>query len=265
MRQGVVREMLAECLGTFVLIVFGVAVVAQTVLSRQAAGSPLAINIGWGLAVTMACYVSAGVSGAHLNPAVTLALAAHRRFPVAKIAPYVSAQMAGAFLASVVVYLTYREALDAFDGGTRQISGALGTAGIWATYPQPFLMPYPGGLVDQVVGTALLMLGIFALTDRKNCAPTGNLTPLLVGALVFLIGMTFGFNSGYAINPARDLGPRLFTAVAGWGQGVFQAGHGWWWVPIVGPLIGAVLGGAIYDALIGQRMPTDDRSSSPSA
>jgi MIP family channel proteins len=253
MRQELVREVLAECLGTFVLIVFGVAVVAQTVLSRQAAGSPLAINIGWGLAVTMACYVSAGVSGAHLNPAVTLALAVHRRFPASKIAPYVAAQMIGAFLASVVVFLTYREALDAFDGGTRQVTGAMGTAGIWATYPQAFLSAFPGGFIDQVVGTALLVGVIFAITDTRSSPPPAGTTPVVVGLLVLLIGMTFGFNSGYAINPARDLAPRVFTAVAGWGSGVFSAGNSWWWVPVVAPCLGGVIGGWVYDLFIGHR------------
>ena len=121
--------MLAEFLGTFVLIVFGVGVVAQTVLSKQSAGSSLSINIAWGLAVTMGCYVSAGVSGAHLNPAVTLAVAVHRKFPWSKVVPYVAGQFAGALLASAVVYLTYREALTAFDGGVRQVAGGLGTAG----------------------------------------------------------------------------------------------------------------------------------------
>src|SRR5713226_5727345 len=105
------REVLAEFFGTFILIVFGVGVVAQVVLSRGAAGSPLSINIAWGLAVTMGCYVSAGVTGAHLNPAVTLALAAHRRFPWSKVVPYSFAQLAGAFVASAVVFVTYHEAI----------------------------------------------------------------------------------------------------------------------------------------------------------
>src|SRR3954447_8452026 len=118
--------MLAEFLGTFVLIVFGVGVVAQTVLSKGTAGSTLSINLAWGLAVTMACYVSAGVTGAHLNPAVTLALAVHRRLPWNKVLPYSLAQFAGAFVASAVVYATYHEALDAFDGGVRQVLGAQG-------------------------------------------------------------------------------------------------------------------------------------------
>ncbi len=253
MRQDLVREVLAEFAGTFVLIVFGVGVVAQTVLSGQMAGSPLGINIGWGLAVTMGCYVAGGVSGAHLNPAVTLALAVHRRFPVGKIVPYIAAQMAGAFVASVVVYVTYRQALTAFDGGTRQIGDALGTAGIWATYPQPFLNNFPYGFFDQVLGTALLVGIIFAITDTRATPPPAGTAPIVVGLLVVLIGMTFGFNSGYAINPARDLAPRVFTAMAGWGSGVFRAGNGWWWVPVVAPCVGGILGGWTYDLLVGHR------------
>src|SRR6185503_3987114 len=257
MRTDIVREMLAEFLGTFVLIVFGVGVVAQTVLSKGAAGRMLSINIAWGLAVTMGCYVSAGVTGAHLNPAVTLALAVHRRFPWAKVAPYALAQLAGAFVASAVVYLTYREALAAFDGGVRQIAGAQGTAGIWATYPQPFLSAFPGGFVDQIVGTALLVAVIFGITDTRNSPAPAGLAPLIVGFLVVLIGATFGFNSGYAINPARDFGPRLFTFVAGWGSEVFRAGNSWWWVPVVAPCIGGIAGGWMYDAFIGHRFPVE--------
>ncbi len=253
MTRGLTREMLAEFLGTFVLIVFGVGVVAQTVLSGGSAGSPLGINIAWGLAVTMGCYVCAGVTGAHLNPAVTLALAVHRRFPWGKVGAYVAAQMAGAFVASAVVFATYHEALTAFDGGARQVSGALGTAGIWATYPQAFLSTFPGGFIDQVVGTALLVGVIFGITDTRNSPPPAGLAPVVVGLLVVLIGATFGFNSGYAINPARDLSPRLFTAIAGWGSGVFTAGNGWWWVPVVAPCVGAVTGGWLYDACVGHR------------
>ncbi len=248
------REALAEFLGTFVLILFGVGVVAQVSLGGGNNGQYLSINLAWGLAVTLGVYVSAGVSGAHLNPAVTVALAAWRGFPLAKVGPYVAAQFAGAFAASAVVFVTYREALSHFDGGVRQVTGALGTAGIWATYPQPWLSPM-GGLVDQIVGTAVLMIVIFALSDSKNVAPQSNLGPIVVGFLVMAVGMAFGLNAGYAINPARDLGPRLFTALAGWGGEVFNAGNGWWWVPVVGPLIGGPLGGLVYDQCVGKRHP----------
>ena len=249
------RELLAEFLGTFILITFGVGVVAQVVLSRQTAGTFLSINIAWGLAVTMGCYVSAGVTGAHLNPAVTVALAVRRGFPWSKVLPYSLAQVAGAFVASAVVYFTYHEALNAFDGGVRQVLGPQGTAGIWATYPQPFLSVFPGGVIDQIVGTALLVGVIFGISDSRNSPAPAGLAPVVVGLLVVLIGATFGFNAGYAINPARDFGPRLFTAVAGWGGGVFTASNGWWWVPIVAPIIGGIVGGWTYDFFVGGRFP----------
>jgi MIP family channel proteins len=255
MSNGLMREVLAEFFGTFILILLGVGVVAQTVLSRGTAGSMLSINIAWGLAVTMGCYVSAGVTGAHLNPAVTLALAVHRKLPWSKVIPYSVAQLAGAIAASAVVFATYHEALTAFDGGVRQVLGAQGTAGIWSTYPQPFMSVFPGGFIDQVVGTALLVGVIFGITDERNAPPTAGLAPLIVGLLVAAIGMSFGFNAGYAINPVRDFGPRLFTAMAGWGGAVFTAANGWWWVPVVAPLVGGVLGGWAYDFLVGHRFP----------
>lgn len=254
MSRGLSRELAAEFLGTFMLIAFGVGVVAQTVLSANANGSYFAINVGWGLAVMLGVLVAGGVSGAHLNPAVTVALAVHRGLPWRKVLPYAIAQTAGAFAASAIVFLTYREAFAAFDGGLRQITGPQGTAGIFATYPQAFLST-TGGLVDQIVGTALLVIGVFAIGDPKNVSPPGWMGPVLVGLLVVGIGVAFGFNAGYAINPARDLGPRLFTAVAGWGGGVFTAGDGWWWVPVVGPTIGAVAGGAVYDLCVTRLHP----------
>ena len=134
------------------------------------------------------------------------------------------------------------------------VTGALGTAGIWATYPQPWLSTV-GGLIDQIVGTAVLIMVIFALGDAKNVAPQSNLGPVVVGFLMMVIGMAYGLNAGYAINPARDFAPRLFTAIAGWGGEVFTAGNGWWWVPIVGPAAGAVAGGWLYDACVGNRFP----------
>ena len=153
MDRSLIRELAAECLGTFLLIAFGVGSVAQMVLSHHTLGTTLSVNIGWGLAVMLGAFASAGVSGAHLNPAVTLAFAAYRGFPWRKVVPYAMAQLLGAFLASAVVYVTYREALDAFDNGLRAVSGPTATAGIWATYPQPYLS-IAGGFVNQVVDRA---------------------------------------------------------------------------------------------------------------
>jgi MIP family channel proteins len=217
------------------------------VLGQGDFGDTLSINFGWGAAVAMGIFVAGGITGAHLNPAVTLALAVHRKFSWGKVIPYSIAQTAGAFVASAVVFATYHEALDHYDGGVRQVTGEQATAGIWATYPQDYLSTFPGGFVDQVVGTALLVALVLAISDPRNLAPPAYLAPLAVGSVVFLIGMTFGLNSGYAINPARDFGPRLFTYVAGWGPEVFTAHNSWWWVPIVGPLVGGVVGGFAYD------------------
>ncbi len=245
MSRDTLRETAAEFLGTFTLIVFGVGVVAQVVLGGGKLGEYFSINVGWGLAVMLGCYVAGGISGAHLNPAVTLALAVHRGFAWRKVAPYILAQFAGAFVASIVVFFTYQEAIDSFES-TRTLT----TAGIWSTYPQDYLSNVPGGLLDQIVGTALLMLVIFAVSDQRNMALPAPFTPAMVGSTVFLIGMTYGLNAGYAINPARDLGPRLFTYFAGWGEQVFTAHDYWWWVPVVGPCIGAVVGGFVYDLCI---------------
>jgi MIP family channel proteins len=258
--KGTLREMAAEFFGTFILVVFGTAVVAQVLLSNEKAGQYLSINLGWGLAVTMGMFVAGGVSGAHLNPAVTLSLAVQNRFRWGKVVPYWIAQVAGAFVAAAVTYVVYFEALKAYDlghGGGPGMGG-LATAGIWATYPSPHLSTVPGGLIDQIVGTALLMACIFAITDARNIGAPNYLAPLFVGGLVVLIGMTFGYNAGYAINPARDFGPRLFTALAGWGSAVFIAGNHWWWVPIVGPLVGGVLGGFLYEFFVGSRFERPD-------
>jgi MIP family channel proteins len=262
MSREIAREMLAEFLGTLLLLTFGLGVVAQTVLSRQTAGSMLSINICWGIAVAVGCYAAGGVSGAHLNPAVTLAFAALRRFPTGKVLPYIAAQFAAALGASAIVFAAYHEALAAFDGGVRRVTGELATAGIFATYPQPY-MGIAGGFLNEAIGTALLMAAILAMTDTRNSPVPTGLTPIAVGLVVVAIGASFGFNTGYAINPARDLGPRVFTALAGWGSGVFAAGNGWWWVPVMAPCVGAVAGGFLYDACVGNRFAAPERLSEP--
>jgi MIP family channel proteins len=265
--KGTWRELAAEFLGTFILVVFGTAVVAQVLLSNEKNGQYLSINLGWGLAVTMGMFVAGGVSGAHLNPAVTLSLAVQGKFAWWKLIPYWIAQVAGAFAAAAVTYFVYIEALELYilQHHIQPHMGGMVTAGIWSTYPAPHLSTVPGGLIDQIVGTALLIACISAITDARNIGAPSYLAPLFVGALVVLIGMTFGYNSGYAINPARDFGPRLFTSIAGWGKGVFTAGNHWWWVPIVGPLLGGVLGGFLYDFFVGSRLKGPEDANSTSA
>ena len=239
-------ELIAEFLGTFVLILFGVGVVAMVVLFPSSTpgeiihGGYTNITLGWGLAVTMGIYVAGSISGAHLNPAVTLTLAVFREFPWRKVLPYSLAQTAGAFVAAALVYRNY---LPAFHQVDPQL---MRTAGVFTTFPA-FPEILQAGFLDQVIGTALLLLLIFAITDEYNSPPGPGLAPLMIGLVVVAIGISFGGMHGYAINPARDFGPRLFTAVAGFANNGLTNGDLVFWVPIVGPLIGGVLGAGIYD------------------
>jgi glycerol uptake facilitator protein len=241
-----VEELIAEFLGTFVLILLGTGVVAMVVLFPSTVpgevihGGYTNITIGWGLAVTMGIYVAGKISGAHLNPAVTLALAVFRGFPWRKVLPYSIAQIAGAFLAAALVYRNYLPAFHAVDPQLER------TAGIFTTFPAFPSLPQ-AGFLDQVLGTALLLLFIFAITDDLNSPPAANLAPLMIGLVVVAIGMSFGGMHGYAINPARDFGPRLFTVVAGFRNNGLTDGNRVWWVPVVAPLVGGILGAAVYD------------------
>lgn len=244
MRNRLVAELLAEFLGTMVLILFGAGVVAAVVLFGKGVpgevvnGGATNINICWGLGVTMGIYIAGKTSGAHLNPAVTLTMAVFRGFSWIKVAPYMLAQTAGAFVAAGLVFLNYRPAFLKFDPLLDR------TAGVFSTFPA-----FPGdpaaGWIDQIIGTALLLLLILAITDNDNQAPGSNLGPLFVGAVVVAIGMAFGPMHGYAINPARDFGPRLFTLVAGFKNTGFSDGV--FWVPLLAPLVGGLIGAAVYD------------------
>ena len=235
-------ELIAEFFGTFILILFGVGVVAQVVAGGI--GDHDSIAWAWGLGVTLGIYTAGRISGAHLNPAVTIALAALQGFPWKKVAPYAIAQTLGAFVAALVVRWNYTEVIGAIDPGHTKK-----TQGIFNTLPGNGTLPVSdmGGFRDQIIGTAILVFLVFAITDARNSAPMANLAPLLVGLLVVAIGMAWGTNAGYAINPARDFGPRLATFLTGY-DGAWRDQYGglYWWIPIVGPLIGGVVGGGLY-------------------
>ncbi|KAG8227817.1 hypothetical protein J437_LFUL010975 [Ladona fulva] len=232
--------------------------VAQSVLSHTANGGFLSINFAWGLAVMLGALISGGVSGGHINPAVTLAMAIIGKFSWKKVPHYILAQYIGAFFASACVYLIYlgiplsSDALDAFDGGVRAVPD---TAGIFATYPADHLSLLIG-FCDQVLGTFILLLAVCAITDKKNMQVPQGLVPLLIGLVVVAIGASLGFNCGYAINPARDLAPRLFTLAAGWGLKTFTY-KAWWWVPILGPHVGAILGAGLYAFMVEFHWPPE--------
>ncbi|XP_061641302.1 aquaporin-7 isoform X2 [Phyllopteryx taeniolatus] len=194
--------------------------------------------------------------GAHMNAAVSFAMCAFGRLAWKMLPLYVFSQLLGSFFAAGTVYAVYYEAIHDYCGGNLTVTGVKATASIFATYPAPYLSLL-GGFIDQVFGTAMLLLCMMALSDQKNKpAPAGS-EPTTVGLLVLLIGISLGSNSGYAINPTRDIGPRLFTAIAGWGPDVFRAGNGWWWVPIVAPMIGGVLGAGLYKVFVEFHHPGD--------
>lgn len=263
-RATTMGEYLAEFLGTFVLIAFGTGVVAMYVAALSGSGRGegitsdadwLLITWGWGMAVTFGVYVAGGVTGAHINPAVSVAFAVFGRFPWKKVPGYILAQTLGAIAGAGLVYVNYRDAIQSYEAANNIArNGGDATVSIFVTLPAPYFGDYWGPFISEVTGTALLLLIIFAVVDLMNVPPKANLAPLIIGLGVFAIGMSFGANSGYAINPARDFGPRVFTWLAGWGDASFPGKQGnldvYFWVPIVGPLIGAVIGAAIYKFLI---------------
>lgn len=256
-------EVLAEFLGSFVLIAFGAGVVAVAVVGLTEsgrttaifndAGGWLLITWGWAFAVALAVYVAGGIS-AHLNPAVSFAMALKGDLPWRKVIPYWIAQVVGCFSGAAIVYWDYARAINAYNVAhhvvSRASSGGLTTYSIFGTFPAPYFTAPWGPLLDQVIGTFFLLLFILAINDLKNLGVKGNLGPFMVGIAVAAIGMSFGVDAGYAINPARDFGPRLFTWFAGWGHNAFPGPLGYWWVPIVGPLVGAGIAVYVYRLFI---------------
>jgi glycerol uptake facilitator protein len=260
-------ELVAEALGTFIIIAFGDGVVAMTVaalnqsgrgdVAFSGAGDWLLIAWGWGFAVAFAVYVAGGVSGAHLNPAVTLAMALRRGFAWVKVPGYVAAQVLGAFAGAAIVYANYHLAIGAFEHANHIVRGSeksVATFSIFGTFPAPYFHSWFGPFLDQLLGTALLVAFVFAITDEYNTPVHGNLGPLITGFIVVAIGLSFGANAGYAINPARDFGPRLLTWLEGWKSVAMPGNYGnvnsYVWIPILGPLCGAVVGAFVYDGLI---------------
>ncbi len=247
-QRGLMGELSAEAFGTFILVLLGDGVVANVVLAPRLPGSGYnwnTITIGWAFAVIIAVFVAGGVS-AHLNPAVTIATAIKRQFPWSKVFPYIAAQMVGAFLGAFAVYLTYMEGL----------RGA-GMPNVWTSGPGS-VFDAAGNLIGsysllnaslaEFFGTMVLLWGIMASGDSKNLGLPRNLGPFLVGFTVLAVGLSLGGSSGYAINPARDLGPRLFGLLAGT-QGLFD-GLYWLIPPVLVPCIAGPIGIVLYDWFI---------------
>ncbi|XP_074895642.1 aquaporin-10 [Buteo buteo] len=256
-RNQLVRECLAELLAVFVLILITLSGSAQMVTSSGTKGNILTAYLAGALAVMVAVYMAGGVSGAHLNPAFSLAMCLLEQFPWWKLPIFVAVQTSGAFISAGAVYALYYDAIQHYSNGTLTTSGPWETASIFATYPADYLS-LSNGFLDQVMGTALLIVGILAILDTRNKGVPKGLEPVAVALLVFSIEVSMGSNCGCPMNPARDFGPRLFTYIAGWGAEVFSRGNGWWWVPVVAPLLGAALGSALYQLLVAFHHPLEE-------
>jgi glycerol uptake facilitator protein len=215
---------------------------------------------GWGIAVMLGVYVAGTLSGAHINPAVTLAFAATRKFPWNKVVPYIVAQVLGAFIAALILWMVYHGAFMNFEHTNHVTKGVAGSNGlgiteakVFYTFKQPFVGIF-GAFADQVVGTALLVGLIFAVVDLRNSPPQANIAPFIIGLIVVGIGLSFGYNAGYAINPARDFGPRLLAWIVGFKDLALPGPDNYFWVPIVGPLLGGVIGAFVYEYTVHQAL-----------
>jgi len=253
-------QCIAEMLGTGLLVFFGVGCVAAYKVAG-ASFSQWEISVIWGLGVAMAIYLTAGISGAHLNPAVTLAFCLFTGFERRKVLPYIVAQVLGAFCGAALVYGLYTNLLADYEQTHHIVRGSLDSlplAGIFSTYPDSHLGLIQAFGVEMVI-TAVMMAMIIALSDEGNGIPRGPLAPLLIGLLIAVIGASMGPLTGFALNPARDLGPKIFAAAAGWGRIAFTGGYTvpYFLVPLCAPVVGALLGAWGYRRLVAPHLPSE--------
>lgn len=257
MKKTLIGELIAEAVAMFIIIAFGDSVAGMYTLYDPSPYKQAywGVCISWGLAVTIAIYVTGSVSGCHANPAVTLALAIYRKFEWVKVLPYFIAQTIGALAGAIIVYVLYGPVIDHFNAVGHLARSTGGAAGVFFTHPGLAITPIHA-FTDQIILTGFLIFGIFAITEQYNeMAPGANLGALMIGFLVAVIGACMGNLEAWAINPARDFGPRLFCFFTGWGSSAFPSPDHYWWVPIAGPLLGAVVGGGAYQLLIHPYLP----------
>lgn len=253
MRQApkLLRQFLAEFLGTFLLVVFGDGAIAQYKMLDTNQMNFITIALGYGLALMIGILVSGNVSGGHLNPAVTLAMATIKKCSWKVIPVYWAAQYLGAFLGAAVVYGDYADGINA-NLGVNQTG-----AGIFSSFPNPNASVVTL-VMDQALGTMCLLIIILAVTDKKNMNVISGLIPLLIGLGLAAIHLSLAFNAGCAINPARDLSPRILTYMAGFGTNVFTEAYYFFWIPWIIPHIGGVIGALTYYFMIEMHHPDDD-------
>lgn len=245
----------AEFMGAFILCLFGCGGNCQTNLSANTrvsaspAGDALSSNICWALGLALGVWISANYSGGHANPAVTIAFATVRGFPWKKVPIYILAQVLGALCGSGVVYATYYHAINLAEGGSN--IRTIGVTGdLFATYAADYL-PSVSAFFAEFIGAAMLITGILMFTDKKNGPTPPGVLPVGIFFMVLAISSALGMDTGAALNPARDLGPRILTAMVGYGREVFNFRNQYWlWCPILGPIFGMVVAAFFYDAML---------------
>uniref|UniRef100_A0A7E4V8I7 Aquaporin-9 n=1 Tax=Panagrellus redivivus TaxID=6233 RepID=A0A7E4V8I7_PANRE len=249
MRQPSLKAcLLCEFFCTAFLMYVGLSFTAVDVLSNGSLGA--FGNLAWGACLMMAIQIGNHISGSQMNPAISIMLYAFGEMDLQRLGLYMAAQFWGAFVGSAGVFLVYYDAIDKFDGGMRTVRGPNATAHIFATYPQDYLSVM-GGLFDQMSTTALLVILIKAITHKTHGLPKA-IHPYAIGTALTVLITAFSKNCGAALNPARDLGPRVFTFIAGYGWEVFSYNnYTWFWIPIVGPIIGVFMGAFLYEYFIG--------------
>ncbi|KAG1723529.1 major intrinsic protein superfamily membrane channel protein [Suillus paluster] len=245
----------AEFMGAFILCVFGCGgncqanLSANTSVSASPKGDVVTSNLCWALGLSLGVWISANYSGGHVNPAVTIALATVRGFPWKKVPIYLLAQLLGALCGSGVVYATYYHAINLVEGGSNIRTIAV-TGDLFATYAADYLTPV-SAFFTEFVGSAMLITGIFMFTDKTNGPTPPGVLPVGIFFTVLAISSALGMNTGAALNPARDLGPRLLTAMVGYGREVFDfRTQYWFWCPILGPVFGMIMAAFFYDAML---------------
>ncbi|RXW17638.1 hypothetical protein EST38_g8224 [Candolleomyces aberdarensis] len=248
-----IREPMAEFFGVALLIIFGAGSAASAVLSTNSGvssspkGDFFSINFGWAIGIAMGVWVSGTISGGHINPAMTLAMATWRKFPWRKVPAYILAQVLGGVVGAALVYGIYFGAIDIYEGAGVRTQA---TAGIFTTYSLPY-MTSAAAFFTEFLTTAILSMVVLALTDKRNSTLSPGLLPLALFLLFIGFGVSLGIQTAYALNPARDFGPRLFLLMAGYGKEVFTYRNQYWlWCPIIAPIVGAQAGALLYDLFL---------------
>ncbi|PPQ86413.1 hypothetical protein CVT25_003535, partial [Psilocybe cyanescens] len=253
--RNAIRAPMAEFLAMAVFVIFGAGADAQAALSTNPKVSPspkgeyISTNFGWGIGLAMAVWICGGISGGHVNPAITLALAARRGFPWKRVPIYILAQTMGGVVGAGLVYSHYIHAIDIFEGGRN--SRTLATAGFFSSFALDY-MTAVSCFFSEFLGTAVLAFVIMAATDKNNnAAPPRGLLPLVLFLTLLGLGASLGMQTAFSFNPARDFGPRLFLSMVGYGRQVYTYRNQYWlWCPILASILGAQVAAAVYDIFL---------------